>query len=128
MRRSSCSASVLILFLTLLLSASGYVRLDELVLWYTFDEVQGQVVIDDSGNGLDATVHDNPESLDSPNGMALKFDGDKDKLSAAYADALNLPSYTVSIWMNTEKGFGCLHWCVWQGVVGKIALDSQRAN
>ena len=81
MRRSSCSASVLILFLTLLLSASGYVRMDELVLWYTFDEVQGQVVIDDSGNGLDATVHDNPESLDSPNGMALKFDGDKDKLS-----------------------------------------------
>ena len=42
---------------------------------------KGQVVIDDSGNGLDATVHDNPESLDSPNGMALKFDGDKDKLS-----------------------------------------------
>ena len=77
--------------------------MDELVLWYTFDEVQGQVVIDDSGNGLDATVHDNPESLDSPNGMALKFDGDKDKLSVVYADALNLPSYTVSIWMNTEK-------------------------
>ena len=37
--------------------------MDELVLWYTLDEVQGQVVIDDSGNGLDATVHDNLKAL-----------------------------------------------------------------
>ena len=60
------------------------------------------MVIDDSGNGLDATVHDNPK-VDSPNGMALKLMETK-KLSVVYADALNLPSYTVSIWMN-RKGF-----------------------
>ena len=45
--------------------------------------------------------------------MALKFDGDKDKLSSLHGctepsqlHGFNLDEY--------RKGFGCLHWCVWQ--------------
>ena len=84
-------------------SATAYVRTDDLVIWYTFDELQGTTVPDQSGNALDGTTSSDPTSEESPFGKAIKFNGSNNKVTLNYDEKLNLPQYTVSIWMNSVK-------------------------
>ncbi|MBT7852836.1 MAG: DUF5011 domain-containing protein [Opitutae bacterium] len=91
-------------FLTFfLVSATAYVRNDDLVIWYTFDELQATTVPDQSGNGLDGTTSGDLSLEDSQFGKALKFNGTSDKITLNYDEKLNLPQYSVSIWMNSVK-------------------------
>ncbi len=69
-----------------------------LVAKWTFDQANGAVAKDSSGNGNDGQIHD-AEYVKRGNGFALKFDGVK-----SYVDCGNKPSLlldkavTVSLW------------------------------
>lgn len=94
------------LFSTLVPSTShAVIEEDALTLWYTFDSIEnGTTVPDRTANGLDAMIGGDPVLVDSPFGKSMEFDGDADRLSLSYIEILDLPEYTLSIWMKPQKG------------------------
>ena len=87
MRQRHCFASLPLLFFLLTASASAHVRLGDLVLWYTFDEIRESLppqVPDQSDNGLDGTISvpdgESPVTVDSRFGKSLKFNGTSNKV------------------------------------------------
>ena len=72
MRRTLINAfsSVVIL----LLATSANANLDEeLVFYFTFDNVKDQTIIDESGNGLDAEILENAEIVNGKYGEAIRL-------------------------------------------------------
>ena len=67
------SCAVLI---ALMLITSGYATADlfeGLVVYFTFDNVSGKTIVDDSGNGLDADIIANTEFVDGKYGDAIRI-------------------------------------------------------
>ena len=58
---------------------------DDLVIYFTFDDINGKTVSDSSGNGLDANIIANTEIVDGKNGKAIK-------ITAEGADCVNVPA------------------------------------
>lgn len=58
---------------------------DDLVIFFTFDDVDGKTIKDSSGNGLDANIIANTEIVKGKNGDAIK-------ITAAGADCVNVPA------------------------------------
>ena len=90
------------------------VRPDDLVLWYDFSEMEGTTVKDLSGNGLDGTASGGPTLEDAPFGKALKFDGNGDKVTVEYDPAMDVPAYTVALWLKSVQSNEA-----WVGVFGR---------
>lgn len=60
----------------LLLGPSANAGLDEeLVFYFTFDNVKGRTIIDESGNGLDAEILENTEIVKGKYGDGIRFIG-----------------------------------------------------
>ena len=79
------SCAVLI---ALMLITSGYATADifeGLVVYFTFDNVSGKTIVDDSGNGLDADIIANTEIV------AGKY-GDAIRITKEGADCVNVPA------------------------------------
>ena len=75
-----------------------------LVAYYSFDDVQGKILKDDSGNGHDGIIYGNPKIVDGIKGKALEFDG----IYSQYVripndDVFNSEIITLSVWI---KSFG----------------------
>ena len=58
---------------------------DDLVVYFTFDDVDGKTIRDSSPNGLDANIMANAEIVKGKNGNAIK-------ITAAGADCVNVPA------------------------------------
>ena len=58
---------------------------DDLVVYFTFDDVEGKTILDSSGNGLDANIVANTEIVKGKNGDAIK-------ITAEGADCVNVPA------------------------------------
>ncbi|MDE0315976.1 MAG: LamG domain-containing protein [Candidatus Poribacteria bacterium] len=58
---------------------------DDLVVYFTFDDVDGKTIRDSSGNGLDANIVANTEIVEGKNGDAIK-------ITAEGADCVNVPA------------------------------------
>jgi hypothetical protein len=71
-----------------------------LVAYYSFDNVQGNTLKDDSGNGHDGIIYGNPKIVDGIKGKALEFDGVDDFVEISNHDDLNPPEITLSMWIN----------------------------
>ena len=72
----------------LMLITAGYATADlaeGLVVYFTFDNVKGKTVVDDSGNGLDADVIANTEFVDGKYGKAIH-------ITAEGPDCVNVPA------------------------------------
>lgn len=70
----------------LLLGPSANASLDEgLVFYLTFDNVKGQTILDESGNGLDAEIFENTEIVEGKYGEAIRITGQR-------ADCVNIAS------------------------------------
>ncbi|NPV46685.1 MAG: LamG domain-containing protein [Armatimonadetes bacterium] len=70
-----------------------------LVAYYKFDEGQGTVVRDHSGNGLDGTVH-GAKFLRNASGYCLEFDGQTSYVDCGAPPALDLrQTITVEAWI-----------------------------
>lgn len=68
--------SLLLLFSMVICSAAlAQAPTDSLIVHYTFDEADGAVAVDQSGNGNDGYLKNNPERVEGVNGYALQFNG-----------------------------------------------------
>ena len=73
-----------------------------LVGYWSFDDVQGTVVRDQSGSGNDGTINGAPVSISGPFGNALQLDGVSDYVDCGNAESLNITDkLTVSAWVKT---------------------------
>jgi len=87
--------------LTLILGASVG-NAGSLVGYWSFDDVQGTVVHDQSGSGNDGTVNGAPLVIDGPFGKALQLNGTSDYVDCGNAESLNITDkLTISAWVKT---------------------------
>lgn len=96
----------LITLITLIAVGSVFAALEDgLVIYFTFDDVDGKTIKDSSGNGLDANIIANTEIVDGKNGKAIK-------ITAQGADCVNVPTdeklkisgeITMAAWVHQES-------------------------
>ena len=76
-----------------------------LVVYFTFDNVKGKTIVDDSGNGLDADIIANTEIVKGKYGDAIR-------ITAVGADCVNVPAadelkitgeITMAAWINQDS-------------------------
>jgi len=87
---------------------------DGLVLHHSYDEGQGTVAADTSGNGHDGEIS-NPEWVDGKFGKALQFGGEGSDVYVTVESTalLNVNECTFMAWINAE------HWDGTRQIVGK---------
>ncbi|MDE0088252.1 MAG: LamG domain-containing protein [Candidatus Poribacteria bacterium] len=85
---------------------------DDLVVFFTFDDVDGKTIRDSSGNGLDANIVANTEIVKGKNGNAIK-------ITAQGADCVNVPAddklkisgeITMAAWLYQEAWNNDAQW------------------
>jgi hypothetical protein len=101
MRIASC-----ILMITLVVLCVSVVYAQEgLVLYFSFDNVEGDNVKDESGNQNNGTMLGNAEIVDGKVGKAIKIDGATGRVEVPDSDILDIgmSSLTIECWLNTES-------------------------
>ena len=98
------SCAVLI---ALMLITAGYATADlaeGLVVYFTFDNVNGKTVVDDSGNGLDADVIANTEFVKGKYGDAIRITKEgPDCVNVPAAEELKITGeITMAAWINQD--------------------------
>ena len=92
---------------------------DSLILYFSFDEVDGDTVIDHSQYGNNGTIAGAPEVVSGKFGDALKLNGQDDWVEVPHADILTVDTdVTVMAWINAERHQGPNDQR-WQGIVAK---------
>ena len=98
----------------LLLVVSANAGLDEdLVFYLTFDNVKDQTIIDESGNGLDAEMHENTKIVKGKYGNAIHITADdRDCVNILSQDKLKIKGeITMMAWVYQETWKGKkIHW------------------
>lgn len=96
-----------VLFSALMIISTGYATADlaeGLVVYFTFDNVNGKTIVDDSGNGLDADIIANTEIVKGKYGDAIR-------ITNVGADCVNVPAsdelkitgeITMAAWINQD--------------------------
>ena len=92
---------------------------DSLILYFSFDELDGDTVVDHSQYGNNGTIAGAPELAPGKFGNALKLNGESDWVEVPHADILTVDeSVTVMAWINAERHQGPNNQR-WQGIVAK---------
>ena len=96
-----------VLLSALMIISTGYATADlaeGLVVYFTFDNVKGKTIVDDSGNGLDADIIANTEIVKGKYGDAIR-------ITNVGADCVNVPAsdelkitgeITMAAWINQD--------------------------
>ncbi|RKY01024.1 hypothetical protein DRP77_10445 [Candidatus Poribacteria bacterium] len=92
--------------LALALATAAMAAPPEVVIYYSFDKIEGNTVIDESGNGHNGTIVGNITQVDGVRGKAAKFE----KGSYIDLDGPNFPkehiptsAFTLAAWVNCEN-------------------------
>jgi len=98
--------SLMITSLVLSFSPSGKAATDEsLVLHFTFDEGEGNTVVDNSIHQNNGTIIGAPEWVDGKFGKSLAFDGTGDTVEIPHDDSLNTTTaLTMELWVKAPGG------------------------
>lgn len=96
------------LFLVLVLVFAGYATADltdDLVVHFTFDNVKGKRIFDESGNGLDARVIKNTKFVKGKYGNAIRITREtEDCVNVPVSDALDInEEITMMAWVYHEN-------------------------
>ncbi|MCG9133711.1 LamG domain-containing protein [Candidatus Poribacteria bacterium] len=92
---------------------------DSLILYFSFDELNGDTVTDHSQYGNDGTLAGAPELAAGKFGNALKLNGESDWVEVPHADILTVETnVTVMAWINAERHMGPNEQR-WQGILSK---------
>lgn len=92
---------------------------ESLILYFSFDEVDGDTTIDHSLYGNDGEMMGDPKLADGKFGKALQFNGESDWVEVPHDEILTVDeSVTVMAWINTERHQGPAAQR-WQGIVAK---------
>ena len=90
-----------------------------LILWLSFDELNGNRVIDHSQHGNHGTVVGNRQLVAGRFGNALTFNGVSDWVEIPHHNSLTVDtSVTVMAWINTPRSQGPQR-ALWQGIIAK---------
>ncbi len=92
---------------------------DSLILYFSFDELDGKNTIDHSNYENHGEIVGAPKLVDGKFGKALQFNGTSDWIEVPHDEILTVDeSVTVMAWINTERhqGPGGQRW---QGIVAK---------
>ncbi|WP_461867042.1 PEGA domain-containing protein [Thermococcus sp.] len=91
-----------------------------LIAYYSFDDIRGNVLPDDSGNGHEGIIHGNPKTVDGIVGKAIEFDGVNDWIYVGNSEDLRLSSFTLSFWVkiNPDDEKFMNNWVIWLGKGG----------
>ncbi|MCZ6801975.1 MAG: LamG domain-containing protein [Nitrospirae bacterium] len=111
----------LIATIFVLCAAMGYAQdIDEsLLLYMSFDTVDGDTVPDHSLHGNDGEIAGNPKLVDGKFGKALEFNGQSDWVTVPHAEILTVDKeVTVMAWINTPRHTGP-GGAQWQGILAK---------
>ena len=79
---------------------------DGLVAYWTFNEKDGDIATDSTGNGHDGTLAGDPQWVDGYFGGALEFNQAGDEVNVPFHDNLNTETFTICAWANVESGSG----------------------
>ena len=95
------------MLVSLMLIIVGYATsdiADGLVVYFTFDNVKGDMILDDSGNGLDANIIANTEIVDGKYGDAIRITKEgPDCVNVPAADELKITGeITMAAWINQD--------------------------
>ena len=92
---------------------------DSLILYMSFDTVDGKTTIDHSKYGNNGEMKGDPKHVAGKFGKALEFNGTTDWVEVAHDDILTVnKDVTVMAWINTERHKGPNDQR-WQGIVAK---------
>ncbi len=92
---------------------------DSLILYLSFDEVDGSTAIDHSRYGNDGDIMGDPQLVDGKFGNALKFNGTTDWIEVPHDPILTVENaVTVMAWINAERHMGPNNQR-WQGILAK---------
>ena len=90
-----------------------------LILWLSFDELNGNRVMDHSQHGNHGTVAGNRQLVAGRFGNALTFNGVSDWVEIPHHNSLTVDtSVTVMAWINTPRSQGP-NGAEWQGIIAK---------
>ena len=92
----------------LMLITVGYATADladGLVVYFTFENVKGKTIVDDSGNGLDADIIANTEIVDGKYGKAMRITAEgPDCVNVPASDELKITGeITMAAWINQDS-------------------------
>lgn len=89
----------------------------DLVLYFDFEKVDGNMVKDMSGNGNNGTIQGGAKlTKDGKFGNAMEFDGVDDYITAAERESLDITdALTLSIWFSTKQNISGF----WVSILGK---------
>ena len=109
--RSAMTIAMVVLFAGGILAASGHaeVSMDSVVGLWLFDEEEGDVAIDSSGNGHSGAIAGGPERVAGKFGNSLLFDGIDDFIGCGNDAALNIGVFTVAFWAKMPVTQGWNH-------------------
>ena len=92
---------------------------ESLILYFSFDELDGKSTIDHSKYGNNGEIAGNPKLVDGKFGKALELNGETDWVEVPHDDTLTVDeSVTVMAWIHTERHTGPNN-ARWQGIVAK---------
>ena len=92
---------------------------DSLILYFSFDELDGDMTIDHSKYANNGSIKGAPQLVDGKFGKALKFNGTDDWIEVPHDPVLTVEtSVTVMAWINAERHMGPNNQR-WQGIVAK---------
>lgn len=93
---------------------------DSLILFFSFDELDGDTVPDLSQYGNNGAIAGTPELAAGKFGNALKLNGETDWVEVPHADILTVDTnVTVMAWINAGRYTGGTAGAQWQGILSK---------
>ena len=98
------SCAVLVSLMLIIVGYATSDIADGLVVYFTFDNVKGDMILDDSGNGLDANIIANTEIVDGKYGDAIRITKEgADCVNVPAADELKITGeITMAAWINQD--------------------------
>ena len=94
---------------------------DKPIIYYSFDNIQGNTVKDLSGSGNDGTLENNPSIVNGQFGKGLEFENSRVTMPASDslgADLFREGSFTLVVWVNPKRTGN-----TWQQVFRAIRAD-----
>ena len=94
------------MLLAFLVAATAGALDEDIVLYFRFDEGEGNEVVDQSGNGNDGMIQGNPAWVEGMAGTALEFNGTDDYVEAPNSATLNITgAVTILAWIKLAPGW-----------------------
>lgn len=90
------------------------------VVHFKFDEGEGTIAVDSSGNGNDGTLQDGPTFVEGQFGLALEFEDNRVAITASDTLTADLfqGTFTLAAWINPKRAGD-----TWQQIFRSIRMD-----